>query len=135
MTGPRASSAIAQDLFDTLRGSDNLIFANERRNVEVYADLLTKMCGALRVPNEFFAHHGSLSKELREFVEAGSRTIRSRRMLSAPRHWKWESTSAKFGASPRSGLPLLWPPCANGWAVQVAVGTLLCCGSTSLKMR
>jgi len=66
----RAQAAIAQDLFDTLRGSDNLIFANERRNVEVYADLLANKCGALRVPNEFFAHHGSLSKELREFVEA-----------------------------------------------------------------
>ena len=66
----RAQAAIAQDLFDTLRGSDNLIFANERRNVEIYADLLANKCGDLRVPNEFFAHHGSLSKELREFVEA-----------------------------------------------------------------
>jgi ATP-dependent Lhr-like helicase len=61
--------AIARDIFETLRGSDNLIFANSRRNVEIYADLLTNMCEDLRVPNEFFAHHGSLSKELREFVE------------------------------------------------------------------
>jgi ATP-dependent Lhr-like helicase len=33
------------------------------------ADLLTNMCEHVRVPNEFFPHHGSLSKELREFVE------------------------------------------------------------------
>jgi ATP-dependent Lhr-like helicase len=61
--------AIARDIFDALRGSDNLIFANSRRNVEIYADLLTNLCEHRRVPNEFFAHHGSLSKELREFVE------------------------------------------------------------------
>jgi ATP-dependent helicase Lhr and Lhr-like helicase len=66
----QAQAAIAQDLFVMLRGSDNLIFANERVNVEVYADLLARKCEALRVPNEFFAHHGSLSKELREFVES-----------------------------------------------------------------
>jgi ATP-dependent helicase Lhr and Lhr-like helicase len=66
----QAQVAIAQHLFDTLRGSDNLIFANERVNVEVYADLLARRCETLRVPNEFFAHHGSLSKELREFVES-----------------------------------------------------------------
>jgi ATP-dependent Lhr-like helicase len=62
--------AIARDIFETLRGSDNLIFANSRRQVEVYADLLTHLSERQRVPNEFFAHHGSLSKELREFVEA-----------------------------------------------------------------
>ena len=70
-SGPEGDQfAIARDIFDTLRGSDNLIFANTRQKVEIYADLLTKMCEALRVPNEFFPHHGSLSKELREFVEA-----------------------------------------------------------------
>jgi ATP-dependent Lhr-like helicase len=62
--------AIARDIFQTLRGSDNLIFANSRRNVEIYADLLATMCTTLGVPGEFFPHHGSLSKELREFVEA-----------------------------------------------------------------
>lgn len=62
---------IAQHLFRTLRGANNLVFANSRRNVEIYADLLRGECERLRVPIEFFPHHGSLSKDLREHVEAG----------------------------------------------------------------
>ena len=62
---------IAKHLFQTLRGENNLVFANSRRNVEIYADLLRDECDHLRVPIEFFPHHGSLSKELREHVETG----------------------------------------------------------------
>lgn len=62
---------IAQHLFQTLRGANNLVFANSRRNVETYADLLRRECERLRVPTEFFPHHGSLSKELRKHVETG----------------------------------------------------------------
>jgi ATP-dependent Lhr-like helicase len=62
--------AIADHLFTTLRGTDNLIFANSRRDVEIYADLLSRRCDAARVPNEFVPHHGSLSKDLREHAEA-----------------------------------------------------------------
>lgn len=62
--------AVADHLFATLRGTDNLIFANSRRNVEIYADLLKRRCDRAQVPNEFVPHHGSLSKELREYVEA-----------------------------------------------------------------
>jgi ATP-dependent Lhr-like helicase len=61
---------IAEHLFTTLRGSDNLIFANSRRDVELYTDMLARRSEQEKVPNEFFAHHGSLSKELREDVEA-----------------------------------------------------------------
>jgi ATP-dependent helicase Lhr and Lhr-like helicase len=61
--------AIAGHLFETLRGSDNLIFTNSRAEVEVYADLLTRRSEKAMVPNEFVAHHGSLSKEFREDVE------------------------------------------------------------------
>lgn len=62
--------AIAGHLFTTLRGTSNLIFANTRTDVEIYADLLRRRCHAARVPNEFVPHHGSLSKELREDAEA-----------------------------------------------------------------
>lgn len=62
---------IARHLFQTLRGTNNLVFANSRRDVETYADLLRRECERLRVPIEFFPHHGSLSKELREHVETG----------------------------------------------------------------
>ena len=62
--------AIAQDLFRVLRGSDNLVFANARRDVEIYTDRLTQLSEEAHVPNQFFAHHGSLGKDLREHVEA-----------------------------------------------------------------
>ena len=61
---------IGQNLFKTLRGSSNLIFANSRNRVELLSDLLRKMCEEQHLPNEFWPHHGSLSKELREDAEA-----------------------------------------------------------------
>ena len=61
--------AISRDLFRVLRGSSNLIFANSRSEVEQYSDLLRRMCDHEKVPNEFWPHHGSLSKSLREDLE------------------------------------------------------------------
>ncbi len=61
---------IAGDLYRVLRGRDNLVFANARTAVETYAAALRELCEQALVPNEFFPHHGSLSKELREDVEA-----------------------------------------------------------------
>jgi ATP-dependent helicase Lhr and Lhr-like helicase len=62
--------AISEHLFAALRGSDNLVFANARREVEIFADLLARLSQRRRVPNEFWPHHGNLSKELREDIEA-----------------------------------------------------------------
>ena len=61
--------SIADHLFKHLRGSNNLVFANARSKVESYTDLLSRMCAAANLPQEFFAHHGSLSRELRFHVE------------------------------------------------------------------
>jgi ATP-dependent Lhr-like helicase len=61
--------AIADHLFRTLRGADNLVFANSRTNVEAFSDLLQRRSNAERIPNEFFPHHGNLSKAIREDVE------------------------------------------------------------------
>jgi ATP-dependent Lhr-like helicase len=61
---------IASNLFKSLRGSSNLIFANSRNRVEKFADKLRSMCEEQRLPNEFWPHHGNLSKELREDAEA-----------------------------------------------------------------
>ncbi len=66
---PAHQQAIADHLFRTLRGSDNLVFANARRDVETYADLLARRSEQERVANEFWPHHGNLSKEAREAVE------------------------------------------------------------------
>jgi ATP-dependent Lhr-like helicase len=65
-----ARLAIADYLYRHLRGSNNLIFPNSRTKVEYYADQLRRRCEAEGVPNEFWPHHGSLSRELREESEA-----------------------------------------------------------------
>jgi ATP-dependent Lhr-like helicase len=67
---PATEEALARRLFDTLRGRDHLIFANARGNVEMYSDRLAELSRRAHVPNEFFPHHGNLSKPAREFVEA-----------------------------------------------------------------
>jgi len=64
------ATATANHLFSVLRGRDNLVFTNSRRAVELYADQLRRRSDDIHVPNEFFAHHGSLSREIREDVEA-----------------------------------------------------------------
>lgn len=61
--------AIVQHLFKVMRGSNNLIFPNSRQKVEWYADRLRDMCERQGVPNEFWPHHGSLAKDLREDAE------------------------------------------------------------------
>lgn len=65
-----ADYEIGKHLFRVLRGKDNLIFANSRMNVEKYADRLRQFSNKTSVPNEFWPHHGSLSKGLREDIES-----------------------------------------------------------------
>jgi ATP-dependent Lhr-like helicase len=60
---------IADHLFAMLRGTNNLVFGGSRRTVESAADRLRRRCDKAKVPNEFFPHHGSLSKTLREDLE------------------------------------------------------------------
>ena len=64
-----ADEKIAHDLFETLRGESHLVFANSRRRTENFAVLLSELCEKHYVPNEFFPHHGSLSKDLRLELE------------------------------------------------------------------
>lgn len=66
---PSATDAIAAHLFKHLRGSDNLIFAGARQRVEIYADRLRELCEREHLPQEFYPHHASLSREHRDFVE------------------------------------------------------------------
>ncbi|MBS2028774.1 MAG: DEAD/DEAH box helicase [Deltaproteobacteria bacterium] len=67
---PPKVTRVASDLFGVLRGHNHLAFANSRRRVESLADELRELSEENRVPNEFFPHHGSLSRELREAAEA-----------------------------------------------------------------
>jgi ATP-dependent Lhr-like helicase len=64
-----AAENLPGDLFDALRGTDNLIFANSRQRVEELTDRLRRLSDLQRVPNEFLAHHGNLSREIREEAE------------------------------------------------------------------
>lgn len=66
---PADRAAIADHLFRTLRSSDNLVFANSRAAVETYADMISRRAVHAGTRAEFLAHHGSLSKEIREHVE------------------------------------------------------------------
>lgn len=66
---PAAADLVAGHLFERLRGSSNLVFAGSRERVEIYADKLRQLCDAAGLPQEFHAHHASLSREHRDFVE------------------------------------------------------------------
>ncbi|MDN3453394.1 DEAD/DEAH box helicase [Psychrobacter sp. APC 3350] len=64
-----AQSQICTDLYRFCRGGNHLIFANSRKRTELIATMLSEKCEQNIVPNEFFPHHGSLAKELREGLE------------------------------------------------------------------
>lgn len=67
---PMTPAQVAAEMFKSLRGSNNLVFPNSRREVERYTHLLNTMCSKEQVPNEFWPHHGSLSKEIRSETES-----------------------------------------------------------------
>ena len=63
-------AAVANDIYETLRGSNSLVFTGTRRAVESYAQQLRARCERENVPNEFFPHHGSLAGADRAELEA-----------------------------------------------------------------
>src|SRR5580658_4015345 len=66
----KAYDSMADHLFKALHGSNNLLFPNSRNRVEYFSDLLRRRCEREGIPNEFWPHHGSLSREIREDTEA-----------------------------------------------------------------
>ena len=60
----------AKSYMKLCRGDSHLVFANSRSRTESIAAQLSDFCEQNIVPNEFFPHHGSLSKEIREELEA-----------------------------------------------------------------
>lgn len=65
-----AEAKVCADLYRLCRGGSHLVFANSRARTELIAAELSDLCEHNIVPNEFFPHHGSLSKELRESLES-----------------------------------------------------------------
>lgn len=66
---PSPFEEISDYLFKNLRGTTNLVFANSRMKVEEYSCSLREKSEADNLPNEFYPHHGSLVKELRQMLE------------------------------------------------------------------
>jgi ATP-dependent Lhr-like helicase len=64
-----ADTALTRHLFETHRGHRSLIFAGARNRVETVTVRLAEMTETVGVPEEFFAHHGNLSREHREHAE------------------------------------------------------------------
>ncbi|RUR18217.1 DEAD/DEAH box helicase [Legionella sp. km535] len=64
-----AFDLLTEDLYKILRGKSNLVFANSRGLTEEITANLTDRCNKNGVPNEFFPHHGNLSKDIRENLE------------------------------------------------------------------
>lgn len=60
---------ISQEIYKKLRGSNNLVFTNNRGYAESYGVHLSDMCEINGVPDEFRVHHGSISRIERESVE------------------------------------------------------------------
>lgn len=60
---------LISDLYRFCRKGNHLVFANSRGRTEYLSAKLSDMCEVNHVPNEFFPHHGSLAKELRETLE------------------------------------------------------------------
>jgi ATP-dependent Lhr-like helicase len=68
---------VAEHLLRVLGGTSNLVFANRKADIELYADLLNRLCRKRGLPEQFAVHHGSLSKEMRESAEEEMRAERA----------------------------------------------------------
>ena len=66
-------AGIVDDMYQAFAGRKNLVFTNRKQDVEWFADSLNDHCRRLGRPQEFLVHHGSLSKEVREFTEEAMR--------------------------------------------------------------
>lgn len=64
-----AYSQVSTDIFRLLRGSSNLVFTNTKAVSESLSSFLQQLSNKYHVPNEFFPHHSSLSKDTREALE------------------------------------------------------------------
>ncbi len=61
---------VSEKVFKILGGRKGLVFANSRYRVEALSDELRSICNQNAIPTQFFPHHGSLAKDVREDTEA-----------------------------------------------------------------
>ena len=62
-------SELKQDLFKVIKQEKNLIFANAKMTLEEYCDSMQNIASENKYPNNFYIHHGSLAKNIREQCE------------------------------------------------------------------
>ena len=62
---PTIHNSIAEHIFKNTYGSNNLVFPNAKSEVERYTFLLNEICRKNNLSEEYWPHHGSLSKEVR----------------------------------------------------------------------
>ena len=62
-------SELKQDLFKVIKQDKNLIFANTKMTLEEYCDSMQHIATENKFSNNFYIHHGSLSKNIREECE------------------------------------------------------------------
>jgi ATP-dependent Lhr-like helicase len=62
-------ASLFKDIYEGLRGSKNLVFANSKSIVEELTDRLNELGRQHGTGEEFLIHHGSLSREIREDTE------------------------------------------------------------------
>jgi len=67
---------LARDLIKQFSHKTALIFINNKQDIEKYTDLVNRILEKDGMPNPFYIHHGSLSKEIREKAEAMLRSSR-----------------------------------------------------------
>lgn len=60
---------VASDIVTHCHGYSNLIFANSKADVEVYADLAKQIAEEERLADPFLVHHGALSAYIRQDAE------------------------------------------------------------------
>lgn len=67
---------VARAILVACHGKTNLVFANSKGLIEAAADELATQARAMSLPDEIVVHHGSLSKEQREYAEERLRSGR-----------------------------------------------------------
>lgn len=68
---------IARDILRHCSGYTNLIFANRRSDVEVFADRCNELARKEHRTDRFLVHHGSLARDIREDTEADLKSTRT----------------------------------------------------------
>lgn len=102
-------------LYDSFRGTKNLIFANSKSTVEELVDRLNELGSQHGTGAEFLIHHGSISKDVREETERlmqGGAALHDRLLVDAgagDRYWQrprrradWANLVGQF-ACPTAG--------------------------------